>query len=111
MIDFHLLDPAVDPHTVAFVDNDIADGQFLKTADLLPGVSSRPAALLFLHGAENIRFRDHHELLHRIFETMSGISLCDQDLTRLQEPLPVVTVKSVQFFRLQFPGQSLRTRA
>ena len=102
MVHFHFFNAAVDPHAMTFVHHDIAHGKLLEAADPVSGMFCFSAPLFLLYRPKNIGFGDQHKLLHRIFEPMPRITLCDQDLSRLQETVPVFTVKSAQFFLLQF---------
>ena len=92
IVDFDLLDAAVNSDAAVFMHDDIADMQLVKACDLLTRIAGALFPLLRL-GAEDVRLGDDGELDHRIFKAAACSSVNDRDLPRCELKIQVFGVK------------------
>ena len=95
LIHFNLFDTAVNTQSVLFMYDIISDGQLRKILDTIAVICFFLLFfLLFL--AENIRFRNNRKLYKGIFKAMSGMSVNHHNFSRIDNPVIILPVKSVQ---------------
>ena len=111
MVDNHFLDPPVNAETVVLVHHIISDGEIRKAPDL-PGAAAvgffSPLPAFFR--SKDIRLRDEHKLLQRIFKSPADISPGDHDLVRGDLTVRILTEKSRKPFFYEILRKSFSSR-
>ena len=108
LIYFNLLNTPVNAQSMTFMHHKIAHIQVCKALNFRTfiGMTFLP---FFLFSSKNITFCQYRKTDQWIFIAMMQIAISHHDFSRLNLPIPVIRIKTVQLILLQIRSQSLRS--
>ena len=93
---------------MTFMHHKIAHIQVCKALNFRTFISMTFLSF-FLFSSKNITFCQYRKTDQRIFIAMMQIAISHHDFSRLNLPIPVIRIKTVQLILLQIRSQPLRS--